>query len=412
MPFAPSPSDPRRVSADPRDPSFFQDPYAAYEAMRAVGPAVFWEQLGLWCLTGFDDVNAALRDRRLGREILHVATREEIGIPEPAEHLKPFYAVDDLSMLSREPPVHTRLRTLVNRAFVSRQIERLRPDVTALSHRLVDGMEEAGREADLITAFATPIPVAIIAGMMGVPLERTGDLLDWSHRMVAMYMPGRTRATEDAAVEATNAFVGFLRDVVADRRRAPGDDLISTLIAAEAAGDRLSEDELIAGVIQLLNAGHEATVHAIGNSVKAILQAGVETSGLADDPDRLTALAEESLRFDAPLHFFDRFVLDPVTIAGSDFRKGDKVGLLLGAANRDPSRWSSAGRFDPSRPLLAHAAFGAGIHFCIGAPLARLELEEALAVLFARLPGLRLAGAPVYRDSWHFHGLERLDVAW
>ena len=401
----------RRVSLSATDPGFYQDPYAAYEAIRAVAPVFYWEELGLWCLTGYEAVNGVFRDRRFGREILHVASREAVGLPEPPEHVRPFYDVDNLSMLAREPPVHTRLRTLVNRAFVSRQIEKLRPRVAVLAHELIEGFEGA-RSVDLISAFATPIPVTIIAEMLGVPVEAGPELLDWSHRMVAMYTPGRDRAVEDAAVAATREFVAFLRGYVAERRKAPRDDLISLLIAAEAAGDRLSEDELISGCIQLLNAGHEATVHSIGNAVKAILESRLDPRTLFASEASTALVAEEALRFDPPLHFFDRFALEPVEIRGVRLKKGEKIGLLLGAANRDPARWVAPARFDPTRPLLAHVSFGAGIHFCVGAPLARLEMQVALPILFERLPGLRLDAAPSYRNSWHFHGLERLDLAW
>ena len=399
----------RRVSLDATDPAFYQDPNPVYEAIRRAAPVFFWEELGLWCLTGYDAVNGLLRDKRFGREILHVATREEVGIPEPAEHVRPFYDIDNLAMIAREPPVHTRLRTLVNRAFVSRQIERLRPRVAALANELIDRLP-GGRAIDLIAAFSTPIPVTIIAELLGVPVEAAPNLLDWSHRMVAMYTPRRDRAIEDAAVAATGEFVDFLRGYVAERRRKPGDDLITRLTEAEAAGDRLSEDELISGCIQLLNAGHEATVHGIGNAVKAILESGEDPRRLFATDDSTAAVVEESLRFDPPLHFFDRYALEPVEVEGVKLRKGEKIGLLLAAANRDPSRHDHPGRFDPARPLLPHVTFGAGIHFCIGAPLARLEMQVALPILFERLPGLRLAARPQYRNSWHFHGLESLPV--
>jgi cytochrome P450 len=334
-----------------------------------------------------------------------------LGWPEPPEHTKPFYAMDDLSMLAREPPAHTRLRTLVNRAFVSRRIEQLRPRIAALAHKLIDSFEHQ-REVDLIEQFATPIPVIVIAELLGVPAEMAPLLLDWSHRMVAMYTPRRDRAVEDAAVAATKEFVAFLRTLVAERRIAPRDDLITHLIAAEAAGDRLSEDELIAGAIQLLNAGHEATVHSIGNAVKAILESVLAPAALFSSDESTMAAVEESLRFDPPLHFFDRYALEPMEIEGVSLGKGDKVGLLLGAANRDPARWANADHVDPARPLLPHVALGAGIHFCLGAPLARLELQVALPILFQRLPNLRLAAPPYYRNSWHFHGLEALQVVW
>src|SRR3954471_5134578 len=185
----------RRISLDATDPAFFQDPYAVFKEIRAAAPVFFWEQLGMWCLTGYEAVNGVFRDRRFGREILHVATREELGIPEPPEHLRPFYDIDNLSMLAREPPVHTRLRTLVNRAFVSRQIEKLRPRVAALANQLIDGFEAEG-SAGLIAAYCTPIPVTVIAELLGVPAEEGPRLVDWSHWMVAMYTPGRNRALE------------------------------------------------------------------------------------------------------------------------------------------------------------------------------------------------------------------------
>jgi cytochrome P450 len=401
----------RRASVDPTDPAFFQDPYAAFSQIRAVAPVFFWEELGLWCLTGYEAVNGVFRDRRFGREILHVATREEVGIPEPPEHVRPFYDVDNLSMLAREPPVHTRLRTLVNRAFVSRQIEKLRPRVAALANILIDGFE-GDRAADLIAAYCTPIPVTIIAELLGVPAEEGPRLVDWSHKMVAMYTPQRNRAVEDAAVKATQEFVAFLKDYVAERRKEPRDDLISHLIAAEAAGQKLTEDELIAGTIQLLNAGHEATVHSIGNAVKAILESDESPAALFSSDESAAAVCEEALRFDPPLHFFDRHALENVEVEGIRLRKGEKIGLLLAAANRDPSRWKNPDVFDPARPLLPHVAFGAGIHFCIGAPLARLEMQVALPILVARLPKLRLASPPRYRNAWHFHGLEALPAAW
>lgn len=400
----------RKVSLDPRDPVFVQDPYAAYEAIRSVSPMFRWEQYGCWCVLGHEAVSALLKDRRFGRQILHVTTREALGWPEPEPHLDPWRRVEERTLLALEPPDHTRIRTLVNRAFVSRQVERLRPRIAALAHRLIDGFESKG-EVELLEAFATPIPVAIIAELLGVPADRSPDLLAWSHAMVAMYQYGRSRAVEDEAVRATQDFVAFLRGYVAERRGAPADDLISTLIAAESAGDRLSEDELIATCIQLLNAGHEATVHAIGNGVKAILEARVDMPALMA-AGGAAGLVEEVMRFDAPLHLFKRHALEDCEVAGIALRQGEEIGLLLGAANRDPARFADAGRFDPARVPNPHLSLGAGIHFCIGAPLARLELEVALGVLFERLPRLRLASRPLYRDSYHFHGLERLDVAW
>jgi len=398
-------------SQSPTEDAFVQNPYPAYQRLRAHGPLVEWAQYGFACAHGFDLVNRLLRDRRLGREVLHVTTREALGWPERPAHVKPFYDVEAHSLLEREPPVHTRLRTLINRAFVSRAIERLRPRVTALAHELIDGFEADG-ETDLLARFATPIPVIVIAELLGVPTAMADQLLDWSHRMVAMYQFNRTRAVEDDAVAATEAFVAFMRGYVDERRRRPGDDLISSLIAAEEAGDRLSTDELITTCILLLNAGHEATVHAIGNGVKALLEAGIDPRAAFATPVHTEATVDELIRFDAPLHLFTRYVLEPLEIEGRTFNVGDQIGLLLGAANRDPTRFRNADRLDITRTDGANVSFGAGIHFCVGAPLARLELQCALPVLFERLPRLALAAPARYADRFHFHGLERLDVRW
>jgi cytochrome P450 len=294
---------------------------------------------------------------------------------------------------------------------VSRSIERLRPRVIRLAHDLIDRFPATG-PVDLLPAFATPIPVIVIAELLGVPVERADDLLDWSHKMVAMYQFNRARSVEDAAVAATQAFVAFMRDYVEERRKTPADDLISHLIAAESAGDRLSTDELITTCILLLNAGHEATVHGIGNGVRALLRERVAPAEAFRDASATERCIDELLRFDPSLHLFTRYALEPVTIAGHDFKVGDQIGLLLAAANRDPTRFRHADRLKPDRDEGTHIAFGAGIHFCIGQPLARLEMQCALPVLFERLPRLELADEPRFADRYHFHGLERLDVAY
>jgi unspecific monooxygenase len=401
----------RSLDLDPRDDSFVQNPYPAYHEIRARSPFFFWDQYGFWCAASHRLVSALLRDRRFGRQILHVMDREELGWPEPPEHLSAFLDVDRHSLLELEPPSHTRLRTLVNRAFVSRQVERLRPRVEALAHELIDGFEGRGT-TELIESFATPIPVIVIAELLGVPREETPRLLDWSHRMVAMYQFGRDRGVEDAAAAAAADFAAYLREIVIERRRVPRDDLVSHLVAAHEREDRLSEDELVSTCILLLNAGHEATVHAAGNGVKGLLEAGIDT-GTAFAGEAATArTVEELLRHDPPLHLFTRYALEDVEIEGVTIRRGETVGLLLAAANRDPARFEAPDLLDPRRDATAQLSFGAGIHFCVGAPLARLELQVALPILFRRLRGLRMAAVPRYRDSYHFHGLERLDLAW
>lgn len=386
------------LAQSPTDPDFVQDPYPFYERARALGPFFHWQDYNLTCTGNAAAVNAIFRDRRFGREA--------ITPPVIPPHLAPFYAVEAHSMLELEPPRHTRLRMLVLRAFTSRRIAGLTPDITALATELATALPSG--EFDLLTHFAQPLPVRIIARLLGVPEEMAPDLLRWSNAMVGMYMAGRTRATEDKAVAATEAFVAFLRSYVEERRKRPADDLITQLIAAESEGEKLSTDELITTCILLLNAGHEATVHTIGNGVKTLLETGTPLAALA--PENVDSTVEEVLRFDPALHMFTRWAYEDVEVMGHRFRRGDQVALLLAAANRDPGQWDQPDRFLPTRPVKPHASFGAGLHFCVGAPLARLELQVALPILFQHHPGLRLAEPPAYGDVYHFHGLRALPV--
>jgi cytochrome P450 len=401
----------RRVGLNPRDPEVFNDPYRAYAAIREISPVFFWEDYRFWCFACYADVSALLRDRRFGRQITHLMSRAELGWPEPKPHLAPFDALERCSFLELEPPEHTRLRNLVNRAFVSRRIEKLGPQIAALAHERIDAFADQ-RSADLIAEFAAPIPVAVIADLLGVPRDMGHKLVEWSHRMVAMYQFGATREVEERAGRAARAFADFVRGFARARRGDLGDDLISQLLIPESDGGRLSEDELVATVILLLNAGHEATVQAIGNGVKTMLDEGVDARLAFASETATAATVEELLRFDPPLHLFTRYALEDAEFAGVRLRKGDRIGLLLGAANRDPERFPRPDLFDSRRTPNAHVSFGAGIHFCVGAPLARLELSVALPILFARLPGLRPAEPPRYRDAFHFHGLEALRVEW
>lgn len=383
----------------PKDPAFVQDPYPFYDRARSA-PFFHWADYGLTCTADAAAVGAILRDRRFGREI-----PPEKQAPVPA-HLTPFYAVEAHSMLELEPPRHTRLRSLVLRAFTSRRIAALAPEIAALSHTLIDALPA---EFDLLPAFAQKLPVIIIARLLGVPEGMAPDLLRWSNAMVGMYMAGRTREAEDRAAQAATDFATFLRGYVQERRARPADDLITHLIAAEEEGERLTTDELISTCILLLNAGHEATVHTIGNGVKTLIETGTGLAALA--PDRIAATVEEILRFDPPLHLFTRHAYADVEVAGVRLAKGTEVGLLLAGANRDPAIWPDPHRFVPARAERPNLAFGAGLHFCVGAPLARLELQVALPILFQRLPGLRLAAAASYADVYHFHGLQRVMLA-
>lgn len=385
----------QRLDQSPTDPAFVQDPYPLYAAARARGPVLWWEQYGLPAVFDHRTVAALLRDRRLGRE-----APAEIAQDWPA-HLAPFAAIERHSMLEAEPPRHGRLRGQVLRAFTSRRVAALRPEIEALAEELIDAFPRG--EFDLIDSFCTPIPVRIIARLLGLSEACCPDLLRWSHAMVAMYQAGRTRQIEDAAARASAEFADFLRAALADRRAQPEDDLLTAL----ASAPELDEPEVIATAILLLNAGHEATVHALGNSVKLLLERD-GAGWLA--PQTLDAAVEECLRLDPPLHMFTRYAYEDLDIGGHRLRRGEQVALILGAANRDPAVWADPDRFDPARPARTHAGFGGGIHFCLGAPLARLEMQAALPILFRRCPGLRLAGSPRYAGTYHFRGLEALRV--
>ncbi len=402
----------KSVELDPRDPEFFGNPYPYYADIQAACPAFYWNNYQMWCFSTFEAVSKLLRDKRFGRQILHVATREEAGLAEPKPHLARFDAIEAHSLLELEPPAHTRLRTLVNRAFVSRQVERLRPEIEQLTHDTIDRFAGDGH-VELIKHFAEPIPVSVIARMLGVPLSLTDSLLDWSHRMVRMYEFGQTRQIEISANAAAVEFADCLKELIAQRRRAPEEDLLTHMIQTERKGERLNDDELISTSVLLLNAGHEATVHQTGNAVKSILENGLDPQALFADKAACEATVEESLRYDAPLHMFTRYALEDVTLSEDIVvRKGQQIGLMLGAANRDPAQFDRPETFDKDRSDQANVSFGAGIHFCIGAPLARLEMQISLPILFQRLPGLTLSAAPRYRDAYHFHGLERLDLQW
>jgi cytochrome P450 len=386
------------LAQSPTDPAFVQNPYPFYERARALGPFFLWQDYGLTATTSAAATAAIFRDRRFGREI------PSEWQPQYPAHTAPFYAVEAHSMLELEPPRHTRLRNLVLRAFTSRRIAALGPEIAALSDQLIDALPQ-DTPFDLIQGFARPLPVIIIARLLGVPESLADQLLAWSNAMVGMYQARRTLAMEQAAARAATEFSSFLRDYVAERRSTPRDDLITQLIAAEMEGERLSTDELITTCILLLNAGHEATVHSLGNGVKTLLETATPF-----DPAGIEGTVEEILRFDPALHMFTRWAYEEIEVMGHTFQRGDQVALLLAAANRDPGLWEDPATFNPRRLQRPNHSFGAGLHFCVGAPLARLEMQTALPILYRRLPGLHLTQSPEYADVYHFHGLNRLMV--
>lgn len=406
MPYYQIDASTRSVTCNPRDPEFFKQPYPFYAQLHAKCPTFLWQDYGHWCFAGWDEVNALFRDKRFGRQISHVATAKELGWPPPLPHTVDFENLEDNSILSLEPPEHTRLRTLINRSFVSRQVENLRPRIQTLASELVDSFIDKGK-VELLEDFSAPIPVLIIAEMLGVPAHMAPQLLDWSHHMVAMYEFGRTKEVEIRANAAARDFTTYLKELADEKRKCPTDDLISYMLTTEHRGQRLTDGELISTSILLLNAGHEATVHQAGNGIKSILESGLNPADLFADDAQTAKTVEECLRFDAPLHMFTRYALSDIDLGnGIELKKGDTIGLMIGAANRDPKRFAAPDTFNPARTDQANITFGAGIHFCIGAPLARIELQVALKTLFDRLPNLRLAEPPQYSNKYHFQGLD------
>lgn len=384
----------QRLTQSPTDPAFVQNPYPFYDTARQHGPLFHWSDYDMVCATSHDVVSQLLRHRDMGREV-----PEELA-PQIPDYLKPFYDIEAHSMLELEGPRHKRLRGLVLRAFTSRRIAGLSPEIEQLCHDLIDSFPT--EPFDLIPAFARLVPVIIICRLLGVPEKHAEQLLQWSNAMVAMYQANRTRTVEEAAAQASAEFAEFLSDFIDIKRTAPADDLLSELIAAEEDGERLSRDEMITTCILLLNAGHEATVHTLGNGVATLLN---HNHRHIDE-----ATVEEVLRYDPPLHMFTRWVYRDVEIAGHTFKRGDQVACLLAAANRDPSAYENPNQFLPTRKGPINTSFGGGPHFCVGAPLARLELLVALQALFDRCPTLKLANSPRYANLYHFHGLEKLMV--
>jgi cytochrome P450 len=395
----------RTVAVDLEDPTFVADPYPVLAQWRADGPVVFHEGLGMHLACSYGAANAVLRSKSLGR----------IWVDrEPDELWSTFNWLHSDSILESEPPKHTRLRAIVAGAFARGRIERLRPAVAQIADELLDAA--AARQAetgsfDLIGDYAEPLPVAVIAELLGVPADRRDDLRTWSQRIVRMYDYRRTVEDEQLAQAAADEFAAFMAEVADERRANPGDDLLTHLAQVEAEGERLSERELVATGVLLLNAGHEASVNGFGNGVVSLFGFPDQLERLAADPHGLSETAiEEMLRFDSPLHLFERTAKEDTEVAGVPLRAGEKIAALLGAANRDPAAFDDADRFVVDRSPNAHIAFGAGIHFCLGAPLARLELGVTVPRLLERFGALRPAGEPTRRDTFVLRGFHAVPV--
>ncbi|MFJ3090920.1 cytochrome P450 [Streptomyces sp. NPDC086838] len=394
---------------DPWSAAFVADPYPAYAELRATGRAHWFEATDQWLVPHYADVSALLRDRRLGRTYLHRFTHEEFGrTPPPPEH-EPFETLNGQGLLDLEAPDHTRIRRLVSKAFTPRTVEQLVPTVRRLAAGLVDDFVEQGG-GDLLSAVAEPLPVAVIAEMLGIPESDRAPLRPWSAAICGMFELNPSEATARAAVRASLEFSAYLRELIAERRANPGPDLISALVAAHDEGERLTEQEMVSTCVLLLNAGHEATVNTTVNGWWTLLRHPGQLAALRADHGLLPTALEELMRYDTPLQMFERWVLDDIEIDGKVIPRGSEVALLFGSANRDPARFTEPGTLDLARRENPHITFGAGIHFCLGAPLARVELAASFGELLRKAPGLRLAAEPEWNPGYVIRGLKELRV--
>ncbi|MFF7101407.1 cytochrome P450 [Streptomyces nigra] len=400
---------PSDLGFDPWDPAFLADPYPAYAELRARGRVHWFEPTNQWLVPHHADVSALLRDRRLGRTYLHRFTHEEFGRSAPPPEHEPFHTLNDHGMLDLEPPDHTRIRRLVSKAFTPRTVERLRPYVRDLAGELVAGLVERGG-GDLLTEVAEPLPVAVIAEMLGIPESDRGPLRPWSADICGMYELNPPPETAAKAVRASIEFSDYLRELIAARRKEPGDDLISGLIAAHDEDDRLTEQEMISTAVLLLNAGHEATVNATVNGWWALFRNPAQLAALRADHSLIPSAIEELMRYDTPLQLFERWVLDDIEIDGTTIPRGAEIAMLFGSANHDPEVFTDPEHLDLTRTENPHISFSAGIHYCIGAPLARIELAASMSALLDQAPTLRAAGEPNRKPNFVIRGLEGLSV--
>ncbi|WP_086691577.1 cytochrome P450 [Streptomyces recifensis] len=394
---------------DPWSPEFLADPYPAYAELRGRGRVIRYEPTDQWLVPHHADVSALLRDRRLGRTYQHRFTHEEFGRTAPPPEHEPFHTLNDHGMLDLEPPDHTRIRRLVSKAFTPRTVERLRGYVHGLADSLVAGLVAAGG-GDLLADVAEPLPVAVIAELLGIPEGDRGPLRPWSADICGMYELNPSPEAAARAVRASVEFSEYLRGLIAARRAAPGDDLISALIAAHDEGDRLTEQEMISTAVLLLNAGHEATVNATTNGWLALFEHPDQLAALRADLQLIPTAVEELLRYDTPLQLFERWVLDDIELGGTTIPRGVELALLFGSANHDEAVFDAPTTLDLTRRDNPHISFSAGTHYCIGAPLARLELGASMRALLTLTPTLTLAAEPARKPGFVMRGLEELRV--
>jgi pimeloyl-[acyl-carrier protein] synthase len=388
-------------------PKMLADPYPYYARLRRIDPVHWAEGPGHWVLTRYADIVSVLRSPHASAERIEINQRQV-----PAEFQEVFTARKD-AMLSADPPRHTRLRLLVNKAFTPGAVADLAPFIQRFVDDVIDTVQPRGR-LDVIRDLAYPLPATVIAEMLGVPHADRDRFKQWSDDIAAVignFPGGLSEGVLRRGVHGMRELRAYFRGIVVQRRVEPRDDLISALVKAQQEGDRLNEAELLANAVLLLNAGHETTTNLIGNGILALLRHPDQLGRLREDPARIPTAVEELLRYDSPVQFTSRVLKTDLTLGGKQLRAGQTVLLVLGAANRDPAQFPDPDRLDVGRADNKHLSFGLGSHYCLGAPLARLEGRIVFETLLRRLPGLRLAGsAPVYRQNFNLRGLEALEV--
>jgi cytochrome P450 len=399
------------VAFDPRDPAFNADPYPVYRELRETMP-VWRSPFGRTFLTRYEDASLLMRDRRLGKDY----TDPEALIRRFGPTALEEPAVVELShmMLMRDPPDHTRLRGLVTKVFTARKIEDMRPGIQAITDRLLDEVAGSG-EMDAIRDLAFPLPVLVICELLGIPDEDRARFVTSTASGAALLNPvPPTRAELDRANESSLAAAAYFATLFEQRRKEPRDDLLSLLVQAEEAGDHLTTEELHANVTLLFAAGHETTVNLIGNGIWSLLGNPSQWAAIRDDASLIPNAIEEILRFECPVQAVARTVAEPIEFGGTEFQRGELIVALIGAANRDPAVFPDPDRLDVTRERLKPLSFGGGIHFCIGAQLARIEAEVVFSTLLRRMPDLRLTepGAPKWRESFTLRGLTTLPATW
>jgi cytochrome P450 len=386
------------VTVDLRHPEFVADPYPVLAELRKAGPLVWHEPSDRWLATTHDAVTRVLRDRAFGRLWTDW---------EPADEMAPFNALHRHQMMESEDQTHVRLRRLVAGAFGRGHVERMRPRIEELVDAMLDQLDGT---VDILAEYAEPLPVYVICDLLGVPRADHVQLREWSQAIVHMYEQDVDQTVRDEAVAAATDFAEYVRGVIAERRADPGEDLISDLLAERDGAAGLSDEELVASVVLLLNAGHEASVNVFGNGIHALLTHSDQLERVTSGVVPLPVALEELIRFDAPLQLFERTATADVEVAGVSVKRGQKVACLMGSANRDEMIFAGADAIDVGRDPNPHVGFGMGLHFCLGAPLARLELEITFRRLLERWPDLELASPAPRRPTWVLRGFERIEV--